>query len=600
MSDDNSELSGGLSSLREGAGLPPSEAAAYDAPWFSVNLPLDDLARRIVDRMTAPDGRHGLFNFADEIVTVEINPKTGKIGTRIMTPSRFRTWLPQTRGLIPIQGWKRDKVTGGESIIKGQLTKDQATVVLDNDELKDKIPKLLEIRELRAPVFGARIDDRGFKELRLPRKGFDADTGIYTVGTIEFDEDMAIDDAVTYLHNLFRFFGWREEARDFAIHLAALITAFCRGIYSGKAPAFAYNANMQESGKTTLATYITWVVYGGVKTTPLLKDKDTDLQKLLDTLAIHSAPYLIFDNIDWGNHPVKSELLDQWISNREWEFRQLGGNNLGDPPPLRGLTLMTGNRITLSTDLQRRSLMADLLNALPAPERQLPEAATLIDAQFFENVENRRKALAAVWAMVRYWDEQGRPPKPGRLLGTFEGWSRVVPSIVWTAGQLFGASWDCMKENTNVEVGDKEGAEFKRLAEYALAEFGPEGQGMRERFEITVAQLAGVARRQGVATWPLWPDLDVESVRQTEDTKGGFRYIVPGDPNLAPVGDEIEKAKDRQAAEWLTPKTRSSFGNALKHKLHERHFKAPDGAYYEFVHRQGVTPARYLVTRVKR
>jgi site-specific DNA-cytosine methylase len=35
-------------------------------------------------------------------------------------------------------------------------------------------------------------------------------------------------------------------------------------------------------------------------------------------------------------------------------------------------------------------------------------------------------------------------------------------------------------------------------------------------------------------------------------------------------------------------------------EFHERYFMGPDGCQYEFMHRRGVTPARYAITRVKR
>lgn len=547
-----------------------------------------DLSKKLMSK--------GLFVRNGEIGIVAMVDGMGRFVP--MTPHKFVTWLPMNAGIIPHCGYKVNEESGKRSMTLSDLTVEQAKLVLQSEEMLTKLPKLNGLNQVKQPA----LSDDG--KLRLLQEGYDVGgTGIYTLSGFDYPEDMDFQEAVFYLHELFRYFGWRSDVRDFPIHLAALLTMYCRGIYVGKAPMFVYNANIQESGKSTLATYVSWLVHGSRRTKPLLKDEEAKLEQTLNSEALAGSPFTIFDNVNWGNHPVESPLLDQWLTNNEADFRKLGGNEMAYPK-LRGMTIMTGNVLKLSTDLQRRSLIIDLLNALPGSERVLPKGVTKIDARFFEEVENRKRGLAALWAIVREWDAQGRPVRPGGELGSFEGWSGVIPGIVWHVGSVFKQTWDCMAPSSNEEIGDKEGAEFKQLAEQAIGEFGrDEEHVMRDAFEINVQQLAGVARRSGLATRSLYPHLDVESVLQSEGEKGGWRFVKPkGEPEgFDPDEDDrIEPERRRQAAEWLTPGTRSSFGNAVKGKLHERHFRGPDGEYYEFAHRKGVSPARYLVTRVKR
>ena len=211
----------------------------------------------------------------------------------------------------------------------------------------------------------------------------------------------------------------------------------------------------------------------------------------------------------------------------------------------------------------------------------------------------------------------------------------MVPSIVYHAGKK-GANrvWDCMVDSSNEEIGDKESKEFKRLAELALAEFGPdfETKVMRETFEISVAQFAGVARRNAVATRGLFPECEIESVMQTEGKRGGWVYVEPKvtDAQAAVLarmaaqrGEEMAvdevgalgegsdeegmdagqqgtpKTREYCASEYMSPTSRSRFGNMCKARFHERYFMGPDGCQYEFAHRSNSTPARYTISRVK-
>lgn len=636
VDDRLSAVAENLRAMHERADVPLPEEAVAAAPKLNLKLPPDDLAKKIADILCVPDGRWGLFRAGPEIVVIDQVDSV----RQVMTPDEFVTWLPMERGVFPVKGWRDKELADGSKVkepIKGGITEKQARVTLKSGVLRKGLPVLNAVHKVRMPVID--YDDAGVGgALRLLKPGYDQPTGIYTChGGLEYNTDLDFDEAVDYFYQLFRWFGWRSPDRDFAIHLAAIITMFGRGIFLGKSPAFWWNANMQASGKTTLAGYVTWLVHGSMHTRVLLQDNEEKLQDTLDTVARAGAPYVFFDNVNWGAHPVEAVTLDEWITNAEHAFRLKGGHTDVDVK-LRCMTLGTGNGITLSTDLERRSRMVDLLNRESHTDRELPPDVVLLDSAFFASQENRKKGLAAAWALMREWDADGRPMRPGKLLDSFEQWTKVIPSIVWHAGRKGGnREWDCMAESTNEDIGDKESKEFKRLAELALAEFGqdPATKAMNEAFEIGVAQFAGVARRNAVATRALWPHQDIQSVMQTEKLKEGWTYepmsagkkpasLIEAENAAADAAAAAEKAegggdgeideiaafeektdgshktREYSASEWLNPKTRSSFGNACKLRFHERYFTGPDGLKYEFLHRKGVTPARYAITRVKR
>lgn len=612
VDEDLSRMASKLAPMYDAAGVTQPDEAARIVPIVNLKLPPDDLAREIAGLLAAKDGRWGLYRWQKEICTVD-----EMTGTReLMKAKAFRTWLPGRRGVYPVERWVKteEKDPQGQHVmkaVKGGLTKDQAETLLESYLLRESLPELKGINPIRMPVMDwEKLDERGLPRMRLLKPGFDEASGIYTCrGGVEYREDMPFDDAVSYLWNLFRWFGWRDGQRDFAIHLAAMVTMFCRGIYQGKAPMFFYNANIQESGKTTLASYVTWIVHGTMRTRPLLPDADAKLEEMLNTIALKGNPYVFFDNVNWKGQVVETVLLDEWLTNSEKEFRKLGGNDEGNGN-LRAVTIATGNKVELSPDLERRTLIADLLNRMTGKDRELPDSVEIIDSKFFGNVENRRKGLAALWSLVRQWDEDRRPEWPFAEKGSFNQWSLVVPAIVLHAGRK-GAEqeWNCLAETTNEDIGDKESGEFKKLAILVLEEFGVDAQGgMRKEFEVSVTQIAGVARRNQVATKKLWPEKDVESVMQTESMKGGWKHITPASNDaLDSVDDfdseprhspEINAARERSASEWLSPKTRSSFGKELESRLHELDFKGRDGFVYRFTRMAGARVAGYRIEKV--
>lgn len=586
-------LAEGLRDVAAQAGVVAPDLVEGRTRQVFVGLPMDELAGRLADILGRKDGSEGLFLYGDDVVMVE--RETGEV--RVMRPVVFRTWIVEERGVVPVKKWNEE--TG--QITKAGFSKDQADVVLSSGILRKRLPVLTEVRMVRLPVAVGEV-------LRLLPMGYDEATGIYTAGTLDYlkEGEMEVGEAVDYFYELFRWFGWRQVERDFAIHLAALVTMYGRGLYEGKAPMFVYNANIQESGKSTCSAYVTWLVYGSRKIKPLLKDKEDKLQELLNSMALAQVPYVNFDNVAWGNAPIQTVLLDTWISNDEWDFRVLGGNVM-KAPRLRGVTLLSGNDLKVSPDLNRRSLIVDMWNPVAGSERELPDNVVMLDGVFFRQERHRVDGLRALWALVRGWWEAGRPLGPGRLLGSFEDWARYAPGVVTWAGKLRGEEWDCMKEGVNQDIGDKESREYQDLARLAIAEFGwdEEKGGMRDAFEVTVVQFAGVARRHGKATHSLWPEVDVEGVLSTEGQRNGFKFEAPKNCGYEPTDfmaetnelpQELMVMKLRAASEWLSPKTRSSFGKHLEPKINDRHFKGPDGRTYHVRKKACAPPARYTVT----
>ena len=603
LSDRAKALAADLAPMADAAGVKFDGPLAREAPALRVGgertrPAVIQVINRCVELLNDPDGANGLFLRMGELVAWD----RAEEDWLPMTSKRFRSWMEQTRGVMILECWKtvKDEETGEITRIPvaGNMSKDQAELVLGSDALRNAVPVVKDINDVCMPVMTDGV-------MRLLNRGYDRLTKTWTNDTVSYRRDMPLIDAMDHLYSTFRTFSWRDADRDWAVHLAGMLSLYCRGMYEGRAPMIAYNANIQESGKTRLATFATWATCGTRATKGLLQDQDATLEQTLNATAANRSPYLTFDNVDWKGAVVQHELLDQFVSNAEWHFRKMH-SQIMKAPDLRQVVMMTGNNLQLSPDLVRRTIMADLWNAQSGADRELPKNAVLIDDHYFAQEENRSKALSAMWALVREWDAAGRPLKPGKVLGSFEDWSRVVPAIVWYAGQRAFKNWDCLAPNTaNAEIGDKRGRDWKRLAEVAMAEFGKAGETWMPSYDVTVAQLVGVSRRNAIAecTYHLRPEQDLQAVYDVENKPGGWHYKEPlakdAEDMLSDGGfTEEEKRKDRErsASEWTTPKARSGFGSWAKKNLHEKAFKAGDGRLYLWTHVPGSEPTRYRVT----
>jgi hypothetical protein len=81
--------------------------------------------------------------------------------------------------------------------------------------------------------------------------------------------------------------------------------------------------------------------------------------------------------------------------------------------------------------LNRRALVIDLFEAGEAATRSFTREITT--AWLFAH-ENRARFLAALWALVRRWRDEGMPMMKEHRRGSFEEWSGLVGGIVLSCG----------------------------------------------------------------------------------------------------------------------------------------------------------------------
>lgn len=494
----------------------------------------------------------GLYVMNRDLVTID--PVTGD--AEQMGPHIFREWIDNHCVIY------KKKNDSGEPIATW-MPHDMAAAMLASPDFRAKLPRVQRINMVRLPVRRKPVKDGESGRVELLPEGYDAESLTYTVRGLEYREDWDVNDAMEWVRGLLQHFDWAMTdkemekgtpgvfGRSFAVFMTAALTAYCETMFpSGrKKPMFLFNANEPGSGKTLLAQACLYPVHGFIGFVRW-RENEEELIKTLDANARWMRPALFLDDV--SGH-IKSELLNQWLTEPVHEGRIIGTGDWFRAPRV-GLTVMTGNGVGLERDLARRSLMVDLFMTVNAREKQRPADAVQLSDSWFLRPENRRKWLAAMWAIVREFADS-KLPKDWRALETFEDWSEVVVPMVRRL-----VLPDPLEPYTPPDAGDQSGDDVAKLMKAVIEELLIK-QG-REAAEVTLVEMVPVARRNGLFVTVLGTVED--AFRQMSGIKGGaaFRKVIWENGDGVETRDPTEEEKRQQAQGWVPTdnKMLTSFG----------------------------------------
>jgi hypothetical protein len=334
-----------------------------------------------------------------------------------VTPDWLRTWIEEK-----VVCYKQSRDRNGASItIKRTLAKEDAAAVAVAPQFLAGLPRVEFFQPCRMPI----MRSSGCIEL-LPA-GHDPESSTFTnPGGVNFQENMTANDARTVIEEVLSEFPFPEDqGRSRAVAVAAMLTVFGAGLLPRGAtrPVTTYRGNAEGTGKTTLAQ-LAGIPYGIVATdnTPTTEE---EWQKQLLAGVIGGRRLMLFDNLK--GH-LDSPALERYTTATTYSGRILGISKefCGEAG---AVILITGNRLTISPDLRRRSLSVELfMNELRAEDRRFRRT---LDATAL--LELQPLLLAAMWAMVRSWDAAGRPPA-SRNNASFPRWCETIGGIVEHAG----------------------------------------------------------------------------------------------------------------------------------------------------------------------
>lgn len=359
-----------------------------------------------------------IFRFGESIVTVD---EAGKIEP--MDSVRFSTW---------VEDYFIFTRADNDSPKAQTIGKDKAAQILRADQFRNYLRELKAVSDVRLPVY---VGEGEARTVELAPVGFDPATGRFTVNTIPFEEDMTLTDAENHLFACCGELPFDPEGeervfkrRSFSVHMALTIGVFCNALFPEQTarPVGAYLATQPGSGKSLATRLALCAVHGLIGENDMPKE-DKALQTLLESVALQRSPILVLDNC----YTLRSSVFDRFVTSPKHNPRLF---NLQATRTIPNCTqcFVSGNNLTLSEDLARRTLRVDLFVPGETKGRKFKKRLT---TSMLDEPNFRRKMLSALWALVRNWRDNGMPMLE-EVMESFEEWSAVIGGIAIECGLM--------------------------------------------------------------------------------------------------------------------------------------------------------------------
>ena len=521
------------------AGVPRGDGSSC-LPSVSLGLDLLQISRRLGEVA----GRLEIFSRGDELVYYD--DVRGSL--RPMTARRFRTWI----STHVVMAAKYDKDSGAP--IPGTLTTENAAGILEASDFRRGCRPVLAENSVRLPVIRA---VGGFDLLPW---GYDNEFQVFTIpGGLEYDAEIDLAAAKVWLGRQTGDFPFADE-RSKSANLAAMLALYAKHLPGGQSlrPGFLFLGNQPGCGKSLLAKMAIAAVNGYAASAKLKRGEDLD--KELESFARARVPYIFLDNIYGG---IQSASIDQMLTSKRSAGRAMGGHEVFEADNT-ALLIVTGNGLDLNEDAARRFTVIDLFETGELGQRAI--RGELLDDDTLETPEWRKRALAALCALVRNWHDKGRPESKVTV-PTFERFTANIGGIVEAAG--YSPPFEKAVIPDAISAGK---ADFVELLRGIVEDMGGE-----DRRTYKLPALAMLARARGAF---------VEAVGSQEDGKRQFAR----EEGLS--GEQKRLAQDEGL---MTTKQKQAFGFALKGQLGKTHREIP-GLVIEFGKRAQSRHAEFTVT----
>lgn len=208
----------------------------------------------------------------------------------------------------------------------------------------------------------------------------------------------------------------RPPGADESAALCALMTAVTRASLD-TAPAILVRSaaiSGAGTGKGLLCRVISSIAFGRKISAVTIGETSQEFEKRLsaELMSGHSAVFL--DNVN--NRSIRSNLLAAAITESPARVRKLGTSEM-IAINNRCLILITGNGVTVSEDLVRRTVLIEL-----DAKSTAPESRAFTDDILKDTTDERDSLLAAVLTIWR-WGRQNELPR-GAAAGSFDKWAQ--------------------------------------------------------------------------------------------------------------------------------------------------------------------------------
>ena len=391
----------------------------------------------------------------------------------VMSSEKFHSW---------IEDYVAPYKLGEQGEEAASMSDKCAAGVLASEQFIRELRPIRRVATVRLPV----IRKDGTLEL-LP-EGYDADTQVLTRSEMELQDDMTLDQAKETFDLWMVDFPWpmdpAEAARSKAVALAAMFAPYLDLMLAPREPrpAFIFSANSEGAGKTLLCRLAVCPVFGPMRITAPPEGSDSEeLTKALNAAAINGEPYLVFDN--WRGE-IKSSSLEAFITANVWGGRVLGQSRNFEVEK-SCLIYVTANTARVNADMRRRCLQLGLHVQEAKIEQKIFSRAISEE----DILSARPQLLGALWAFVKHWDQQGRPPGSVKH-SSFPRWSAQVGGIV----ELVTSVHPC---TVPLKSADDTLADMEKLVGAVMVD---ESQPL---LEFRPAELMAKSRELGLFAWVL-------------------------------------------------------------------------------------------------
>jgi putative DNA primase/helicase len=232
--------------------------------------------------------------------------------------------------------------------------------------------------------------------------------------------------ALAELRDVFVDFPYVDDAAAY-VPVAAVLSIMARPAI-GAVPLFVFDAAVRGSGKSLQTDAISLIATGRLVAKANWTHED-EIKKALETFASEGAALFSWDNVPAGV-PFGNSHLDAALTNEgAMKFRILGRTE-SKTAAWSAVQLATGNNFSFRGDTGRRSIISRLEPTVENPEAR--EGWTHPNLRTWIKAERTRLAVAALTLLRAYF--AAGCPDPVKPIGSFESWTRLVPSAIRWAG----------------------------------------------------------------------------------------------------------------------------------------------------------------------
>lgn len=257
--------------------------------------------------------------------------------------------------------------------------------------------------------------------------GYDKSTGYYLSIPKEYnfaEKSFTLEEAKSAFKKLC------EPVKDFpfdsdtdrSIFVAMILTFFTSHFIKNK-PIFGISANTPGTGKSMLADLVSIICTGNSSAPITWSINDEESEKRLSSKILCGERIILIDNLV---RPLTSEVLCTYATQELISLRILGKSetkNVNTSP----MIITTGNNLTFSGDLIRRSLSCTLVSKCEQPENIIFD----LDPKSFCKY-HRADLVSAALTILSAYIGAGSPKQNLAAYGSFQAWSDLVrSSLVW-------------------------------------------------------------------------------------------------------------------------------------------------------------------------